>query len=349
MAAMNSAGLAVGVDMLPSRLCDPRRPGLNSLLLIRDCVQHSDSVGSAVERIRDAPRGVSWLYPLADADGQACVVEAGCRLDPQEPFPYFEFVPAYWRGLLPGLPYIQRMRAKYGNPAPTRGCVVRGRDYPYPEEYVQDWNRGLWKAFDRNWLTILKDFLGRILGSRKGITQWQDEIRSLLRGTSYNEAMLSETGVINKTWKDCNCPGPFYFAPQRERRPDVIIATNHCISPEMRLTSMNEWIALLSGGNQNDIQWRYDELNREIASALEASPSGIDEAAAWDLVTFLRPTGRFPEYYNPGAREDWRQVQVHGSVTLCELSSRTFTSLFGYYGDQPVTIHLQNYTDAAGA
>jgi hypothetical protein len=344
MAAMNTAGLAVGVDMLPSRLCDPRRPGLNSLLLIRDCVQHCPSVGSAVDRIREAPRGVSWLYPVADAEGQACVVEAGCRLDPQEPFPYFEHVPAYYRVLLPGLPYIQSMRAKYGTPEPCKGLIVRGRDYPYPEKYVRDWNKGLWKAFDRNWLTILKDVLGRIFGGKKGIPRWKDEIRTLLIGTSYSEAMFEETGVINTTWKGRNCPGPFYFAPQREQRPDVLIATNHCITPEMRFTSMNEWIALLSSGDQNDIQWRYDEMNREILAALEASPAGIDEAAAWDLIDFLRPDGRFPDYYNPGGKQDWRQVQVHGSVTLCELTSRTFTSLFGYYGDQPVTIHLRNYS-----
>jgi hypothetical protein len=114
----------------------------------------------------------------------------------------------------------------------------------------------------------------------------------------------------------------------------------------MRLTSMSEWIALLTAGEQNEIQWRYDELNREILAALAASPSGVDEATAWDLVNFLRPDGRFPDFYNPDSKQDWRYVQVHGSVTLCELTSRTFTSLFGYYGDAPVTIHLGNFSTA---
>jgi hypothetical protein len=343
MAAMNAAGLAIGVDMLPSRLCDPGRPGLNSLLLIRDCVQNCGSVDAAVDRIREAPRGVSWLYPIADATGQACVVEAGRRLSERERFPYFDYVPRYYRGRLPGLPFIRRMRGRYGTPAPSRGMVVRGRDYEFPHEYVRDWNEGLWKAFDRNWLTILTDLLGDLFGGAKGVQQWKTEIGALLAGTTYSSSIFDETGAINETLADRNCPGPFYFAPQRERRADVLIATNHCITPEMRLTSMNEWIALLSGGEQNEIQWRYDTLNRLIHTAVAAAPAGIDGETAWGLINFLRPDGAYREYYNPGGARDWRQVQVHGSVTLCELTTRTFTSLFGYYGDEPVTIHLANF------
>ncbi len=345
VAAMNEAGLSVGVNMLPSRLCDPGRPGLNSLLLIRDCVQHCGSVAEAIERIREAPRGVSWLYPLADADGHACVVEAGGRRGENEPFPSLDHIPSCYRARLPGLPYIRRLRDAYGEPPPSDGLVVRSRDYLYPEEYIQDWNEGLWKAFDRNWLAILKDLLTDIVGGVKGPPpqRWQKEIRRLLAGTAFSETMFGETGAINPTWKDRNCPGPFYFAPQRERRSDVLIVTNHCISPEMRLSSMNEWIALLSGGEWNDMQWRYDELNREIHEALAGASAGLQEAAAWELINFLRPDGKFPDYYNSGARDDWRQVQVHGSVTLCELTARTLTSLFGYYGDEPVTIHLRNF------
>ena len=355
LAAMNDAGVALGVNMLPSHLCDPRRPGLNSLLLIRDCVQVCTSAQSVADRIREAPRGVSWLYPVADAAGQAFVVEAGRRLGAEEPFPYFEHIPAYYRRFLPGMLYIEGMRTRHGTPAPSNGLVVRGRDYPFPDEYLEDWNPGLWRAFGRNWLAILGDLLADILGGVKGVFTrrvlsqwrlWREEIRSLAAAPPWSNDMFGETGFINSTWKDRNCPGPFYYAPQRERRPDVIIATNLSISPEMRMTSMSEWIALLSNGSQNDIQWRYDELNQEIHAALAAAPACIDAAAAWELIDFLRPDGKFPQYYNPGGAKDWRQVQVHGSVTLCELTSLTFTSLFGYYGDEAVTIHLGNF--AAG-
>ncbi len=74
-----------------------------------------------MERIREAPRGVAWLYPVADAAGQACVVEAGRRLAPGEPFPYFDHIPAFYRRHLPRLSYIRRARARYGTPAPSRG------------------------------------------------------------------------------------------------------------------------------------------------------------------------------------------------------------------------------------
>jgi len=356
MVAMNDTGVALGVNMLPSRLCNPRRPGLNSLLLIRDCVQHCASAESAVDRIREAPRGVSWLYPVADAAGQACVVEAGRSLGSGEPFPYFDHIPGFYRRRLPDMPYIGRMRKRYGTPAPVMGLVVRGRDYSFPERFLQDWNPGLWRAFDRNWLAILKDLLADIFGEAKGVftrrasalwQQWKEEIRTLGAGVPWSSDMFGETGFISPTWKDRNCPGPFYYAPQRERRHDVLIATNHCISPEMRMTSMSEWIALLTSGTQDEIQWRYDELNREILTALAGAPGGIDGAAAWELIDFLRPDGKFPLFYNPGGAKDWRTVQVHGSVTLCELTSLSFTSLFGYYGDEPVTIHLGNF--AAGA
>ena len=347
--AMNSDGVAIGVDMLPSRLCDPARPGLNSLLLIRDCVRHCSSAEAVVDRIRRAPRGVSWLYPVADAAGHAYVVEAGRRLRANEPFPYFDYVPRRYRTRLPDLGYIGRMRARHHTPAPRHGCVVRSHGYRLPDEYVRDWNRGLWKAFDRSWLTILMDLLSEILGEVKGLftrrvsrlwKQWVVQI-ARLGDVAVADSMFAPDGFINPTWTSRNCPGPFYFAPQRETRPDVLIATNHCLTPEMRLTSMNEWIALLASGDQDDIQWRYDELNREIREALDGGP--VDEERAWDLINFLRPNGRFPTYYNPTRRKDWRRVQVHGSVSLCELVSRTFKSLYGYYGDEPVTVHLANY------
>jgi hypothetical protein len=169
------------------------------------------------------------------------------------------------------------------------------------------------------------------------------EIEKLNRGAAWSSSYFADRGYINATWTDTNCPGPFYFAPQRESRPDVLVATNHCITPEMRLAGMNEWTAILAGGSLNDFQWRYDELSREILDALDAAPSGIDGRAAWKLIDFLSPNGKFPEYYNPDRSRDWREVQVHGSVSLCELTGRTLTSLFGYYGDEPITIHVSEY------
>ncbi len=376
MAAMNAAGLAMGVNMLSTRLCSPERPGFNSLGLVRDCAQHCGSAEEAVARIAAAPRGVTWLYPVADATGEAFVVEAGRRLGPRERFPALAYVPWRYRRRLPTRGYIRRMRRRYGTPRPREGMIVRSRSYRYPEDFIIDWNERLYRAFDRDWFAKTVDFLSDLVGLVVGLLSgrfrslWptlKKEVEELHRGAAYAEADFSERGFINTTWTDRNCPGPFYFAPQREARTDLILATNHAVSPEMRMTAMNEWIALLAEGNTNDIQWRYDELNREILDSLDASPGGISEETAWDLANFLRPNGRFPAYYNPGAsrpgedirpwedvrpREDirpWEDVQVHGSVTLCELTERVMKCLYGYYGDEPVTVHLGRYVNGKRA
>jgi hypothetical protein len=352
MVGVNAKGVAMGVDMLPSRFCNPDRPGFNSLLLVRDCLHACGSAEEAVGRVTEAPRGVPWLYPVADAGGAAYVIEAGPRLAPGEEFPYSTYVPRYYRRRLPQKSYIEIVRRKYGTPAPDRGLMVRSGDYRFPRDYIDDWNEQLWHAFDRNWLRKLADAAFDILGSvadafkRKTGNLWRmlgGEIEKLNEGVAWSLSYFTERGYINPTWTDTNCPGPFYFAPQRVSRPDVLVATNHCITPEMRLAGMNEWTAILAGGSLNEFQWRYDELSREILDALDAAPSGIDEQAAWQLIDFLRPNGKFPAYYNPDRTRDWREVQVHGSVSLCELTARTLTSRFGYYGDEPVTIHLDAY------
>lgn len=352
MAAMNSAGVAIGVNMLPSPFCDPDRPGFNSLALSRDCVQYCSSAEEAVERIAQAPRGVSWLYPVADGGGAAYMIEAGRRLSPGERFPYFASVPWYYRRRLPRRRYIRRMRMRYGTPAPRRGLIARAGDYRYPEDYLPDWNERLYRAFNKNWPAKLLDFILDLPGiaadalGGKLDAMWRDlkrEVEELAAGADFSAADFSERGRINSSWDGINCPGPFYFAPQRESREDVALATNAFISPEMRLTAMSAWTAILARANLNDIQWRYDELNREILEALDASPGGIDEPTAWRLVNFLASDGAFPAYYNPEGKLDWRDVKVHGSVTLCELTGKTMKSLFGYYGDSPVTIHLAGY------
>ncbi len=351
MTGMNDAGLAVGVDMMPSRLCDPARPGLNSLLLLRDCVERCRNAADAVARIQAAPRGVSWLYPVADAAGNAFVVEAGSRVDPDRPFPYLEGVPDYYKKHLPDIPYIERTRKAHDLAAPTAGLCVRPRGYAYPRAYLDDWNEGLWSAFGATWTArlgfawkVTAAALGsliRPLSTRRRGGLMRDVWR-LHRGLDYRKADFGDRGYINRHHTERNCPGPFYFAPQREKRSDIIIATNAAICPEMRLSAMTEWIALLAGGEQNDIQWRYDELNRQILDALDAAPDGINAQEAWRLIDFLHPNGPCKSYYNPKGGK-WEDVQVGGSVTLCELTSQTMTSRFGYYGDSPVTIHLRPF------
>ena len=352
---MNSAGVAMGVNMLPSRFCSAGRPGFNSLPLVRDCLQYCETSSQVVDRIVHAQRGVSWLYPIADGVGRAYVVEAGRKLGPWESFPYFTWVPWHYRRRLPTLSFIRRMRRRYGTPRPIMGALARGNHYTLPDEYITRWNERLWHAFEGDWFARIRDFLGdlagRIIDLVRGSRLWailHKDVQTLHHDADFTKVDFGERGYINADWKEKNCPGPFYFAPQRGHRPDVLVATNHAISPEIRLTAMNEWTALLAGGNLNEIQWRYDELSREILDAIAASPSGVTEETAWDLINFLRPNGRFPEFYNPGGQRSWADIQVHGSISLCELTKRKMKSLYGYYGDEPVTVHLGSYIEPGG-
>jgi hypothetical protein len=352
IAAVNARGVAIGINMTASRLCNPHRPGFNGLLLSRYCMERADSTRAAVKLVIDAQRGVSWLYPVGDAAGDACIVEAGQRLEDSERFPYLDFISHYYRRRLPRLPYIRGMQEKYGNPPPLHGAVVRTAGYTYPTEYMEDWNKGLWKAFDRNVFEKLLDLVidgagiiaAVVTGKWKSaIPRLRKLVMELVVGAPYFPSYFGPRSYIDSSWKDAHCPGPFYFAPQRESGPDILVATNNFISPEMRLVGMNTWTAIVARTWYDDFQWRYDELNKEVLDALDASPKGLDDKTAWSLINFLTPKGPFRAFYDPDLSHRWQEVQVHGSVNLCDLTARKIKSLYGYYGDDPVTITLPAY------
>jgi hypothetical protein len=184
---------------------------------------------------------------------------------------------------------------------------------------------------------------------RKFLKTLEKQLEELFKTIPFYPDRFKERGYINITWKDKLCPGPFYFAPQRESLNNVAVVSNHCITPEMRLTAMNEWVAFVAGSELNDIQWRYDELNDEILQAIANSngpgnPQPITPDKAWRIINFLSPEPgyNFNTYRNPEGAS-WKTKQVHGSVSLFELKERKIKSLFGYYGDEPVEITLPNY------
>ena len=105
---------------------------------------------------------------------------------------------------------------------------------------------------------------------------------------------------------------------------------------------------LSNGKDINDFQWRYDELNFLIDRALGMPGDGpitpISEDTARELINFLSPNGRFPDYYdNSPKSSDGKRTVIEGGVSLLELKEKTFESQFGYYGDGWVKLHLMNY------
>ena len=308
VAAMNSNGVAAGVDMIPGANCTSAEPGMNSLFLVRDCIERGGTFDEALGRIIEAKRGVTYDYILA-ADGgpeadRACVVEAGASMK-RIPFRgYVRNVRKELRDLLPNHKYITKHRSGIA----SKGVMVRyPGDLPYLDKYIKKFNRGLWEFFGKQ-----------------------------LRPDAFDER-----GYINESFDDTNCPETYYFAPERMNDKNVILATNHWIHPEMRLCGMKPWTSNFARGHMNDVQWRYDELNFRLKGALDKGP--IPYARAKALIDFLKPRN-FPGYHDgKDMSTDRKEYVINGSVSLFNLGRRTVESHYGYYGDKWVKIRLKNY------
>lgn len=133
IAGMNKNGVGVGLDMLPGSNCDPTRPGLNSLLLTRHCIQLGSDCNQASEIIVDAPRGVSWAYVLADGtNDKSCIVEAGATGDDLNFLSYADD----W--VVKALKKIDPQIANHLKTPSVplrRGAMVRWNDYQYPANF----------------------------------------------------------------------------------------------------------------------------------------------------------------------------------------------------------------------
>jgi hypothetical protein len=314
MTAMNTAGVAMGVDMCPSGNCDHHRAGLNSLLLVRDTIHRGAGAEQALDNVIKAQRGVSWNYIISDgAHGQAVAVETGASTGTLD-FVSFPDGDLQQLGLLPGRQFLDENETQ----THRNGLMVRWHDYQYPEIFLK-FNEALFKAYEKK----------------------------------YDPVHFGEQGYISERKNgtiENNCPYSFYFAPQRENKDDVLIMTNHYIVPSMRLCSMNQWAVKVSEGQLDDIQWRYDRLNDLILSHY----GSIDWKEAWNLINFLGPNGCYEtDYYDhnrdyPYIDEHGRKrltKQVLGSVSLCNLTTKVIESLYGYYVDAPVKTTLMNYVD----
>jgi hypothetical protein len=360
-AGMNINGVAIGVDISPSRLCNPYKPGFNSLTVNRDCMQHCPDIESVIERIIDTPRGVSWIYAVSDGQtDEACIIEAGCDTG-NEAFPYYTDIPRSYKKHLPNEEYIEQKRILYQTPPPQRGVMVRRHDYKYPSDYIEDYNEELWDHYNTHigpkLFRFVKNFLRglMIIFTRPKLvkifpTIWK-EIMNSFKNVEYDPDYFKEEGYISESANDIKCPGSFYFAPQREPFEHGVLATNHFITPEMRLTAMAEWTSAIAAYLVDDFQWRYDELNNQILSILDEAKNSrkpIDEQRAQHLIDFLRPTDDNPksvcrEYYNPGFKKDGKTIPIQGSISLFELKGKTIRTHIGYYGDEWIEITLPYY------
>jgi hypothetical protein len=299
--AMNKLGIGIGVDMSPAGNCNPKRPGLNSLVLVRHATHSGANAQTSLDTVVAAQRGVSWFYIIADGKhDQSLVAESGMRTDNLNPLQYPP-LDLKLLGLLPDQDYLNR----YETQTHQQGVMVRWHDYVYPQSFF-DFNKDLFRYYDK----------------------------------SYNASVWGERGYINPTHTDENCPKAYYFPPQRENKQDVLVLSNHCIVPSMHLCAMDPCTVLVAKGNLNDIQWRYDELNNQILNAY----GNISFAKAKQLIDFLAPYGKFPDYYQHNKpSSDGKTKIVRGSVSVCNLTDKVVESHYGFYADEWVQATLPNY------
>jgi len=72
----------------------------------------------------------------------------------------------------------------------------------------------------------------------------------------------------------------------------------------------------------------------------------IDAQKALELIDFLSPERKHPEYYkNNKKSSDGKTQRIRGSVSLFDLKEKKVTTKFGYYADDWTTITLPNYVD----
>ncbi len=222
---MNRSGVAMGVDMVPSVLCDPMRPGIGSLLMVRHALSVGKNAQSVVDAIVDSQRGASWLYPVGDGStNTAVIVESGQKDAELDPHDYLARIPRH--GKVENI--LEKARLPEIVPS-NQGLYERWNDWKYPSAYL-NCNKDLFNIF----------------------------------GYIYNENMFGVNDMINKSWiKDDNVHEGLYFHPQREQYDDLVVVSNMFLIPEMRICAMHRYTNELAVENMADIIWRYDTLNRE--------------------------------------------------------------------------------------
>lgn len=323
--ALNAAGVGGSVNMAPSGLCNPERPGLNSLLLNRHAIQSAGTASEALDVMVKAQRGVSWIHILADGGANnggvdtSYVVEAGMS---QDTIPFMSYPPADLAGtvLAEAAAWVQQPSTPVQN-----GLMARSASYVPPPRW-QTLNPGLFQAF------------------KADPSRYHYDVQPTYT-YDYNPADFTPDGFLDATWTTHNCPMGLYIAPPREPVPNLLVATNRFIVPEMQLTTMAEAADRVAQKSWDDVQWRYDELSSTVTGFVRQNGGAqpyITHDQARQAANYLGIEQQFPTYNNPHDLPA-DQVQIGGAVSLMDLKAVTMESHYGYYSDEWVTTTLKNY------
>jgi hypothetical protein len=309
MAALNSAGFMMGVDVLQAAVANTSVVGLNSLLMVRAVAHGARSSAEALALVRGAARGVPWIYPMNDAAGGGLVLETL----PSPPggaanasWPDFRHLvgDAALRALLPSPQALRQLLAPAAVDYAGGVWARSGRAPLRPEAaLIPALNPALF-AHGR------QPYNASAWAPAPGAFVWRE----------FGAEEAAFAGGLSQS----------YFSPERATRADLVLATNLALAPPLRIAAMSFWAALEGMGAP---QFRYDALGGEVAAALARAPGGLTAADAMHAIQFL---SRVPGYYG---------AKVEGVMAVGALNATwpVLHAKAGYWVDDWVTISLARY------
>lgn len=302
---MNKYGVTMGIDMLRAAPVNPAAPGLNSILLTRHVMEYATSTRDAIDIIANAPRGMSWLYPICDANADCVIIEAGKHLPKGEYFNPLQYVNN--SDVLALLPDQAFLDAHSSNDIFNQGIYVRSMNWTYPEEYL-GFNEALYE----------------------------------LAGMPYDASLWGATGQLFESFEDENddtkcCLHNNFFPPQRETFPDIVIISNNAIVPEYRI-SMMSYAANFWEVTAHAAQWRYDQINDQ----LTALHGKINMETAKEVMNFLSPA-RTPGYWTNTINENPMSAIVEGTMNIADIRALRLTTKTGYWSDPWTELTLSGF------
>jgi hypothetical protein len=149
----------------------------------------------------------------------------------------------------------------------------------------------------------------------------------------------------------------FRFTAQKETYDDALAATNHYITPRMRMMQFDPLIDLIyaMSGNLAESVWRYENMISEIdeyRGSIEYFGDNPDApavgTAGW-MIDFLNTQRSYPWFYrdqnDDGTSEYPADVWVDGHHAVMNNTEREMRALYGYMTDPWVGIKLQPFVD----
>ena len=311
---MNAMGVSMGMDMVPNRQNRALVTGMGVLLLCRDVVQFAQYLGntnqnqydprSAIDRVRNTSRGVSWLLQISDKNNSVALETVTNSMIPDQ-----SGLLSTLSAILPGfgaayaaLPSpiqfsiinaagttVNLATEGYGNLYlhPKYGVAVRSAAYVYPEE----------------------------LNNYQIVIQMTDPLVSSAPTTSISA-----------------------FPPQIENKPDLVGMSNHYILPQMNLTQAGIFYHTIDTeqGGGRESEWRY----RTMMSYILDYYGNIDAQTAMYLIDFLNPNDqeRSGSFYGTSTTQ-----AVGGHHVVMDTTSLQMWVLHGYYDEPWIHVDLNKF------